>query len=65
MMPLSDTIDEIRKLNPSADPAFLAAFTAEELSKYLHRLTSALADCPLGCLTDAVAVDAPPSTDLV
>lgn len=40
MMPKSDTITEIMKRNPSADPTFLSEFSANELDEYLGRLTS-------------------------
>lgn len=32
-------IDAIRNLNPTAGPEFLSAFTTEELSRYLDRLS--------------------------
>ena len=38
MMPKADTIAAIVKLNPSANPAFLASFSSEELHEYLDRL---------------------------
>ena len=38
MMPKSDTIDEIVKLNPTASPVFLAEFQVDELDAYLGRL---------------------------
>ena len=38
MMPKYDTISSIMKLNPTASPEFLAEFTNEELTTYLHRL---------------------------
>ena len=40
MMPKSDTITEIMKRNPSADPTFLSEFSANELDEYLGRLSS-------------------------
>jgi hypothetical protein len=40
MMPKSDTIAAITKLNPTADPDFLAEFTNDELSEYLRRLAN-------------------------
>ncbi len=40
MKPKSDTIEEITRLNPSADPTFLAEFSAGQLSDYLGRLRS-------------------------
>jgi len=39
MMPKSDTIEAILKLNPTAEPQFLAEFSNEELLAYLDRLT--------------------------
>ena len=39
-MPKSDTIVEITRLNPTANPAFLVGFSNEELGKYLRRLSS-------------------------
>lgn len=41
MISKSDTINEIRTLNPTANPGFLAEFSSEELSRYLCRLKSA------------------------
>ncbi len=40
MMPKSDTIDAIVRLNPGADPCFLAEFSSRELARYLERLSS-------------------------
>ena len=40
MMPKGDTIAEIMKLNPTADPGFLAEFSIRELSDYLRRLSN-------------------------
>ena len=40
MMPKGDTIAEIMKLNPTADPGFLAEFSNGELSDYLGRLAN-------------------------
>ena len=40
MMPKSDTITEIMKHNPSADPTFLSEFSANDLDEYLGRLSS-------------------------
>lgn len=39
MMPKGDTITAIQQLNPTADPAFLAEFSLEDLQAYLDRLT--------------------------
>ena len=39
MMTKSDTIAAITKLNPTANPAFLAEFSAEDLVDYLQRLS--------------------------
>ncbi len=63
MMPKSDTITAITKLNPSADPEFLAQFSSEELTEYLHRLTkvrgvSASADSLLRSLRSVVSAEA-------
>jgi len=41
MMPKGDTIAEIMKLNPTADPGFLSEFSNDELSDYLDRLANA------------------------
>jgi len=41
MMPKSDTIDAIRRLNPTASPGFLAEFSNNDLGEYLDRLTGA------------------------
>lgn len=41
MMTKSDTIDAIRRLNPTANPDFLAGFSSDELYRYLDRLTGA------------------------
>ncbi len=38
MMPKSDTIDAIIRINPSANPTFLAGFSNRELDDYLNRL---------------------------
>ena len=40
MMPKADAIAAIATLNPSANPAFLALFSCQELNEYLHRLRS-------------------------
>lgn len=39
MQPKSQTIEAIRKLNPTASPDFLVAFPNDELARYLDRLT--------------------------
>ena len=39
MMPKSDTISAIGKLNPTVSPEFLAEFSNRELTDYLRRLT--------------------------
>jgi hypothetical protein len=39
MMPKGDTISAIRRLNPTAQPAFLAEFSIDDLQRYLDRLT--------------------------
>ena len=39
MMTKNDTIDAIRRLNPTANPDFLAGFSSDELYRYLDRLT--------------------------
>jgi len=33
-----DLIDRIRRLNPTAQPAFLASFNEDDLLAYLHQL---------------------------
>lgn len=33
-----ETIDRIRRLNPTAQPEFLATFQADDLLAYLHQL---------------------------
>ena len=38
MMPKSDTIEAIQRLNPTASPEFLAGFSADDLARYLDRL---------------------------
>ncbi len=38
MMPKSDTIAEILRSNPTANPTFLAEFSNQELDEYLQRL---------------------------
>lgn len=40
MMPKSDTIEAIVRLNPTANPAFLAEFGTGDLAEYLRRLES-------------------------
>lgn len=50
----SDTIVAIMELNPSADPAFLAEFSNDELWEYLYRLADRTEPVP-------VAVDPSPS----
>ncbi len=40
MMTKHDTIDAIRSFNPTANPAFLAEFSNDQLARYLDRLTS-------------------------
>ena len=37
-MTKSDTMAEIVRINPTVSAAFLAEFSAEQLSEYLHRL---------------------------
>lgn len=39
MMPKSDTIEAIQRLNPTASPEFLAGFCADDLARYLDRLS--------------------------
>lgn len=43
MMPKSDTIEAIQRLNPTANPEFLAGFSADDLARYLDRLSDRLA----------------------
>ena len=38
MMPKCDTIAEILRSNPTANPTFLAEFSNQELDEYLQRL---------------------------
>jgi hypothetical protein len=38
MMTKSDTIAEIMRINPTVNSAFLAEFSADQLSEYLQRL---------------------------
>ena len=38
MIPKSDTIAAIVRINPTANPEFLAQFSNRELDEYLHRL---------------------------
>ena len=38
MMPKTDTIEAIMKLNPTADSTFLSRFSGMELDQYLLRL---------------------------
>lgn len=40
-MPKCDTIDAIRRLNPTATPEFLVEFSNDELAQYLDRLETA------------------------
>ncbi len=49
MMPKSDTINEIVKLNPTASPTFLAEFQTDQLRAYLDRLQGALAGAVRAC----------------
>ena len=64
MMTKSDTIEAIRRLNPTANPDFLAGFSGDELYRYLDRLngTSArrLANDPVHAFEpgDPVGADA-------
>lgn len=39
MLTKPDTIDAIKKMNPTVNPAFLAEFSNEDLQEYLTRLT--------------------------
>lgn len=38
MLSKPDTIEEITRLSPTANPSFLAEFSKEELNEYLERL---------------------------
>lgn len=38
MMTKDETIEAIRRLNPTADPMFLAGFAPDDLDRYLRRL---------------------------
>lgn len=59
MMPKSDTIDAIRKLNPSANPDFLAEFSKDQLGEYLDRLASATAGRSVQGAFDLTDLDGP------
>ena len=60
MMPKSDTIDAIRRLNFTADPQFLAEFPNDELVRYLARLAG-ISQSPFDEVqTDADRKDRPP-----
>ena len=59
MMPKSDTIDAIRRLNPTAKPGFLAEFSNNELAEYLDRLTGTAFVRPLCRVVDILELVEP------
>jgi hypothetical protein len=61
MMPKGDTIAAIMKLNPTADPAFLAEFSTKELSDYLRRLSNVPDLSTATGATDRTHPDPPPA----
>ncbi len=63
MMTKSDTIDAIRRLNPTANPDFLAGFSSDELYRYLDRLTGASTRRPANDPTHAVRPGDPVGVD--
>lgn len=63
MMTKNDTIDAIRRLNPTANPDFLAGFSSDELYRYLDRLTGVSARRPAGDSTHAVRPGDPVRVD--
>lgn len=54
-MPKRDTIDAIRRLNPTAAPEFLGEFSTEALSDYLDRLETASRGPAIDTLTEFAA----------
>ncbi len=65
MMPKSDTIAEILRSNPTANPTFLAEFSNQELDEYLQRLRQLSGRSPAfdrghPCQGELVAGTSPP-----
>ena len=54
-MPKCDTIEAIRRLNPTATPEFLVEFTNDELADYLGRLQIASRPQSPGALIESRA----------
>ncbi len=52
MMTKCDTIDAIKKLNPTANSGFLAEFTGDDLSAYLVRLNNRPRTTPIAQADD-------------
>ena len=63
MMTKHDTIDAIRSFNPTANPAFLAEFSNDQLICYLDRLTSLSKVHPFGHSDYLVELDESPSIE--
>ena len=63
MMTKSDTIEAIRRLNPTANPDFLAGFSSDDLYRYLDRLTGTSARRPANDPTHAVQPGDPVGVD--
>ena len=61
MIPKSDTIAAIKKLNPTAEPDFLAEFTNDELSEYLQRLVNVRGISASADMLDRAHPDTPPA----
>jgi hypothetical protein len=59
MIPKSDTIDAIRRLNPTAKPDFLAEFSNNELAEYLGRLAGTAYARPMCRVVDLLEVEEP------
>ena len=57
MIPKSDTIDAIRRLNPTAKPDFLAEFSNNELAEYLDRLTGSAYARPICRVVDLLEME--------
>lgn len=60
MMTKCDTIDAIKKLNPTADSEFLAEFTGDDLNAYLVRLTDLPVTTPRYLAANDASSDARP-----
>jgi len=63
MMTKRDTIDAITRLNPTANPEFLAEFSGEELDRYLDRLSNRPTDDPLGDARFMIELEGPAPKD--